>query len=135
MRKGRLGSGYIEKVEMALIRPRLNDHYGLAFTQEEVDFAIPFLDDEPSSRRGAGWVDGSECRGFGTRTGAGDSGGTVASARRHFRCHSRGRSRTEPCEHPADVELPASGKSAFAREAADIHDGAQAGFTGGLHSD
>jgi hypothetical protein len=30
---------------MALIRPRLNDHYGLAFTQEEVDFAIPFLDE------------------------------------------------------------------------------------------
>jgi len=31
---------------MALIRPRLNDHYGLAFTQEEVDFAIPFLDED-----------------------------------------------------------------------------------------
>jgi hypothetical protein len=31
---------------MALIRPRLNDHYELAFTQEEVDFAIPFLDDD-----------------------------------------------------------------------------------------
>jgi hypothetical protein len=31
---------------MALIRPRLNDYYGLAFTQEQVDFAIPFLDDD-----------------------------------------------------------------------------------------
>lgn len=31
---------------MALVRPRLNDHFNLAFTQEEVDFAIPFLDDD-----------------------------------------------------------------------------------------
>ena len=31
---------------MALIRPRLNDYHNLAFTQEEVDFAIPFLDDD-----------------------------------------------------------------------------------------
>jgi len=31
---------------MALVRPRLNDFYGLPFTQEEVDFAIPFLDDD-----------------------------------------------------------------------------------------
>jgi len=31
---------------MALIRPRLNDYYGLTFIQEEVDFAIPFLDDD-----------------------------------------------------------------------------------------
>lgn len=31
---------------MALVRPRLNDYYGLPFTQEEVDFAIPFLDDD-----------------------------------------------------------------------------------------
>lgn len=31
---------------MALIRPRLNDYYGLPFTQEEVDFAIPFLDED-----------------------------------------------------------------------------------------
>jgi hypothetical protein len=31
---------------MALIRPRLNDYYNLAFTQEEADFAIPFLDDD-----------------------------------------------------------------------------------------
>lgn len=31
---------------MALIRPRLNDYYDLAFTQEEVDFAIPFLDED-----------------------------------------------------------------------------------------
>ncbi len=31
---------------MALIRPRLNDYHGLAFTQEEVDFAIPFLDED-----------------------------------------------------------------------------------------
>ena len=32
--------------EMALVRPRLNDYYGLSFTQEEADFAIPFLDDD-----------------------------------------------------------------------------------------
>src|SRR5262245_4931698 len=31
---------------MALIRPRLNDHHDLPFTQEEVDFAIPFLDED-----------------------------------------------------------------------------------------
>ena len=31
---------------MALVRPRLNDYYGLPFTQEEADFAIPFLDDD-----------------------------------------------------------------------------------------
>lgn len=31
---------------MALIRPRLNDYYNLPFTQEEVDFAIPFLDED-----------------------------------------------------------------------------------------
>jgi hypothetical protein len=31
---------------MALIRPRLNDYHGLAFTQESVDFAIPFLDED-----------------------------------------------------------------------------------------
>ena len=31
---------------MALIRPRLNDYYDLLFTQEEVDFAIPFLDED-----------------------------------------------------------------------------------------
>ena len=31
---------------MPLIRPRLNDHFGLPFTQGEVDFAIPFLDDD-----------------------------------------------------------------------------------------
>ena len=29
-----------------LIRPRLNDVYSLPFTQEEVDFAIPFLDED-----------------------------------------------------------------------------------------
>jgi len=29
-----------------LIRPRLNDAYNLPFTQEEVDFAIPFLDED-----------------------------------------------------------------------------------------
>lgn len=29
---------------MALVRPRLNDYHALAFTQEEADFAIPFLD-------------------------------------------------------------------------------------------
>jgi hypothetical protein len=31
---------------MALVRPRLNDYYKLPFTQEEADFAIPFLDDD-----------------------------------------------------------------------------------------
>ncbi len=29
-----------------IIRPRLNDYHGLLFTQEEVDFAIPFLDED-----------------------------------------------------------------------------------------
>ncbi len=29
-----------------LIRPRLNDYYDLPFSQEEVDFAIPFLDED-----------------------------------------------------------------------------------------
>lgn len=29
-----------------IIRPRLNDYHGLPFTQEEVDFAIPFLDED-----------------------------------------------------------------------------------------
>jgi len=31
---------------MALARPRLNDFHGLAFAQEEANFAIPFLDDD-----------------------------------------------------------------------------------------
>src|SRR5689334_9224283 len=31
---------------MALVRPRLNDYHGLAFTQEDADFAIPLLDDD-----------------------------------------------------------------------------------------
>lgn len=31
---------------MALIRPRLNDYYNLPFTQEQVNFAIPFLDED-----------------------------------------------------------------------------------------
>jgi hypothetical protein len=31
---------------MTLIRPRLNDHFGLPFTQEEVDFVIPYLDED-----------------------------------------------------------------------------------------
>lgn len=31
---------------MALIRPRLNDFHNLPFTQEEADFAIPFLDED-----------------------------------------------------------------------------------------
>jgi hypothetical protein len=31
---------------MALIRPRLNDYHGLTFAQEEVEFAIPFLDED-----------------------------------------------------------------------------------------
>jgi hypothetical protein len=31
---------------MALVRPRRNDNHKLAFTQEEADSAIPFLDDD-----------------------------------------------------------------------------------------
>ena len=31
---------------MALIRPRLTDYHGLAITQEEAAFAIPFLDED-----------------------------------------------------------------------------------------
>src|SRR3954469_6544754 len=31
---------------MALIRPRLTDHFGIAVAQAEVDFAIPFLDED-----------------------------------------------------------------------------------------
>jgi hypothetical protein len=31
---------------MPIVRPRLNDHHNLPFTQEEVDFAIPFLDED-----------------------------------------------------------------------------------------
>lgn len=31
---------------MTLIRPRFNDHFNLPFLQEEVDFAIPFLDED-----------------------------------------------------------------------------------------
>src|SRR5690606_38409469 len=31
---------------MALIRPRLTDHYGILRSQAELDFAIPFLDED-----------------------------------------------------------------------------------------
>ena len=31
---------------MALVRPRLTDHYNVALVQEEADFAIPFLDED-----------------------------------------------------------------------------------------
>jgi len=31
---------------MPLVRPRLTDHFGLAITQEDADFAIPFLDED-----------------------------------------------------------------------------------------
>lgn len=31
---------------MAIIRPRLNDYYKIPFSQDEVDFAIPFLDED-----------------------------------------------------------------------------------------
>ena len=31
---------------MQLTRPRINDFYNLPFTQEEVDFAIPFLEED-----------------------------------------------------------------------------------------
>ena len=29
-----------------IIRPRLNDYHNLLFAQEDVDFAIPFLDED-----------------------------------------------------------------------------------------
>ena len=29
-----------------IVRPRLNDFHNLPFTQEQVDFAIPFLDED-----------------------------------------------------------------------------------------
>jgi hypothetical protein len=31
---------------LALVRPRLNDYYDLVFSQEQVSFAIPLLDDD-----------------------------------------------------------------------------------------
>src|ERR1035437_7137899 len=31
---------------LALIRPRLTDHFGVMLTQAEADFAIPFLDED-----------------------------------------------------------------------------------------
>lgn len=31
---------------MTIVRPRLNDFHNLAFTQESVDFAIPFLNED-----------------------------------------------------------------------------------------
>src|SRR5439155_22830133 len=31
---------------MALIRPRFTDYYGLSLAQAELDFAIPFLDED-----------------------------------------------------------------------------------------
>ena len=31
---------------MAIVRPRLVDYYNIPITQEEVDFAIPFLDED-----------------------------------------------------------------------------------------
>lgn len=31
---------------MAIVRPRLIDYYNIPITQEEVDFAIPFLDED-----------------------------------------------------------------------------------------
>ena len=34
------------KNNMTIIRPRLNDFYNLPFTQDDVDFAIPFLDED-----------------------------------------------------------------------------------------
>ncbi len=33
-------------IYMAIVRPRLNDYYNIPFLQEEVDFAIPFLDED-----------------------------------------------------------------------------------------
>ena len=31
---------------MTIVRPRLVDYYNVPITQEEVDFAIPFLDED-----------------------------------------------------------------------------------------
>ena len=31
---------------MTIIKPRLKDYYNIAITQEEVDFAIPLLEDD-----------------------------------------------------------------------------------------
>ena len=31
---------------MALVRPRLTDYFEIALTQDEADFAIPFLDED-----------------------------------------------------------------------------------------
>ena len=31
---------------MSLVRPRLKDHHGISVSQAEVDFAIPFLDED-----------------------------------------------------------------------------------------
>ena len=31
---------------MALIRPRLTDYYGISLAQAELDFAIPFLNED-----------------------------------------------------------------------------------------
>src|SRR5215218_2504041 len=36
----------MEGGNMPLVRPRLTDHYDIAVAQEEVDFAIPFLDED-----------------------------------------------------------------------------------------
>ncbi len=33
-------------LDMPLVRPRLTDHFGIALRQEEIDFAIPFLDED-----------------------------------------------------------------------------------------
>jgi hypothetical protein len=38
--------GEIQKGIMTIIRPRLSDFYNLPFRQDEVDFAIPFLDED-----------------------------------------------------------------------------------------
>lgn len=36
----------MDKLQQTLVRPRLNDFHWLPFTQQEVDFAIPFLDED-----------------------------------------------------------------------------------------
>lgn len=35
-----------ERKEMAIVKPRINDYHNLSFSQESVDFAIPFLDSD-----------------------------------------------------------------------------------------
>jgi hypothetical protein len=37
---------HTENRTVAIIRPRLTDHYGIALSQEDADFVVPFLDED-----------------------------------------------------------------------------------------